>query len=172
METTGELCGGPSWVRTVLIGRNPNRTLVRIVVLVITSVVVFRYALLPIRVEGESMLPAYRNGGVHFVNRLAYLFHEPQRGDVIAIRYAGIHMMLMKRIVALPGENVAFHEGHVFINGRELAEPYATRSNWELEPGIMRPDEYYVVGDNRSMPEGDHTKGGALRYRIIGKVIL
>jgi signal peptidase I len=172
METTGESCGEPSWVRTVLIGRNPNRTLVRIVVLVITSVVVFRYALLPIRVEGVSMLPGYRNGGVHFVNRMAYLFHEPRRGDVVAIRYAGIHMMLMKRIVALPGETIVFHEGHVFINGRQLDEPYATRSNWELEPGKMTSDEYYVVGDNRSMPESDHTKGGALRSRIVGKVIL
>jgi signal peptidase I len=172
MGTGGDGCGRSTWVRTVLIGRNPNRTLVRIVVLVVTCVVVFRFALLPIRVEGESMLPTYKNGGVHFVNRLAYLFHEPQRGDVIAIRYAGIHMMLMKRIVALPGETVAFHEGHLYINGRQMEEAYVTGSNWDLEPGRMAPGEYYVVGDNRTMPEADHTKGGAMRDRIIGKVML
>jgi len=160
------------WLRRVVIGRNPSRTLVRTMALMVVSVVVFHFVLLPIQVEGISMLPTYRDHGVHFVNRLAYVFHEPQRGDVIAIRYSGIHMMLMKRVVALPGERVAFHGGHLYINGKPLEEPYVKRCNWEFEAGEMKPDMYYVVGDNRSMPEADHTKGGAWRYRIVGKVIL
>ena len=55
------------------------------------------------------MLPTYRDHGVNFVNRLAYVFHEPRRGDVVAIRtLAGEHVMYMKRIVGLPGETVTF----------------------------------------------------------------
>ena len=119
------------------------------------------------------MLPTYRQPGVNFVNRLAYSFHEPQRGDVIAIRYAGPHVMLMKRIIGLPGETVGFHEGHAIINGQVLDEPYVKYScAWEIAPKQLGSGEYYVVGDNRSMAEGDHTKGVALRRRIIGKVLL
>ncbi len=162
-----------NWLRTIIIGRKPERTAVRILVLVVTCFVVFRFVLLPIHVEGMSMIPAYKDNQVNFVNRLAYLFHEPRRGDVVAIRTSGISIMYMKRIIGLPGETVAFHEGHAMINGRVLEEPYQkSRCDWEIAPKQLGPTEYFFVGDNRSMPEADHTKGKAERSRIVGKVLL
>src|SRR3974377_129129 len=86
-----------------LIGRRPRYTAIRTVALIVISLVVFSRVLLPIRVEGVSMLPTYKENGINFVNCFAYLLHGPQRGDVVAIRYAGKHIMLMKRIIALPG---------------------------------------------------------------------
>jgi signal peptidase I len=163
----------PSWLRTILIGRRPERTLVRIVVLVVTCLVVFRFVFLPIRVEGASMAPTYKDRRVNFVNRLAYLFHEPQRGDVVAIKLSGISVMYMKRIIGLPGDTVAFHDGRAYINGQLLAEPYVKfPSSWEQEAKRLGPMEYYFVGDNRSMPQADHTQGKADRERIVGKVLL
>src|SRR5262249_7346901 len=97
----------------------------------------------------------------------------PRRGDVVAIRLAGPHIMLMKRIIALPGETVAFHWGKTYINGRPLEEPYLRfPCDWEREPVTLGPDEYFVVGDNRSMPQVDHTFGRAGRERIVGRVML
>ena len=55
----------------VVIGRNPKRTLIRIAILVVTCLVLFKLVLLPIRIEGPSMLPTYQNHRVNFVNRLA-----------------------------------------------------------------------------------------------------
>ncbi len=163
----------PTWLQRAIIGRNPSFTIARIVILVATCTVVFRFVLLPIRVEGVSMLPTYKNHGIHFINRFAYLSRPPQRGDVVGIRYTGIHVMLMKRIVGLPGETLAFHAGHLFINGQLVEEPYVKSScDWEIPPETIGPDEYYVVGDNRSMPEADHTKGRAQLSRVIGKVVL
>jgi len=163
----------PSWLRTILIGRNPERTLVRIVVLVITCFVVFRFVFLPIRVEGASMFPTYKDRRVNFVNRLAYLFHEPRRGDVVAIRTSGISIMYMKRVIGLPGETVAFHLGHAVIDGQVLEEPYIKYPcDWELPPRHLGANEYFFVGDNRSMPASDHYMGVATRHRIVGKVIL
>lgn len=164
-----------SWVRTVIIGRNPRLTLVRIVVLVVTCLVVFKFVLLPIRVDGPSMLPTYREGSVNFVSRLAYLNREPKRGDVVAVRYSGQSIMLMKRIVGLPGETIEFVDGRILINGRFLSEPYLKyECDWMVKPDHFQllDDEYYVVGDNRSMPFEDHKQGGARRERIVGKVLL
>jgi len=174
MEINVDPAQSPSWLQRVLIGRNPKRTLVRIVVLVAVSFVVFTFVLLPIRVEGGSMLPTYRDRSVNFVNRLAYLFHEPRRGDVVAIGLeAGNHIMFMKRIVGLPGETVAFHQGHLYINGKLLDEPYVKlRGNWEHEPEPVGLDEYYVVGDNRDMAQEGHVQGRPKRERIVGKVLL
>jgi signal peptidase I len=174
MGTNADAAQPPSWLLRVLIGRKPKRTLVRIAVLVVVSFIVFKFVLVPIRVEGGSMLPTYKENGVNFVNRQAYLFHEPRRGDVVGIRLlAGEHIMYMKRIVGLPGETVAFHQGRLYINGQPLAEPYVKlRGNWEHEPEQVGPDQYYVVGDNRDMPWDDHYKGRSTRDRIVGKVLL
>ena len=144
-----------SWVRTITIGRNPKVTLIRVAVLVVTCTILFKYVLLPIRVDGPSMSPTYRERSVNFINRLAYRNKEPKRGDVVAVRYTGPNMMLMKRVVALPGETIEFVGGRILINGRFLDEPYLNNEcDWNVKPehSTMRDDEYYVVGDNRSMP--------------------
>ena len=163
----------PGWLRIVLIGRNPKTTLVRVAVLIVTSFVVFKFILLPIRVEGISMLPNYKDRSWNLVNRFAYLRHEPQRGDVVSIRLAGPHVMYMKRIIGLPGETVGFVDGRVLINGEVLDEPYEKYAcDWNRPPVKLEPDEYFVVGDNRTMPWEDHKFGKVERGRIIGKAIL
>lgn len=175
MQTATGQHASPSWVRTVIIGRNPRRTLVRIAVLVVTCVILFKFILLPIRVDGPSMQPTYREGSVNFVNRLAFLRREPRRFEVVAVRYSGKSIMLMKRIVGLPGETIEFVEGRVLINGRFLDEPYLKyECDWTVKPEHYQllDDEYYVVGDNRSMPFEDHKQGAARRERIVGKVML
>ncbi|HNT15384.1 MAG TPA: signal peptidase I [Verrucomicrobiota bacterium] len=139
------------------------------------ALVVFKFWLLPIRLEGASMEPTYKSGSVNFINRLAYWRHEPQRGDVVGVRYSGHSIMLLKRIVGLPGETVEFVDGQLWINGRRLPEPYLHyESRWNVRPEHYRlgPDEYYVVGDNRSMPYELHEKGAARRERIVGRVLL
>jgi signal peptidase I len=163
----------PPWLQVMILGRSPRRTLVRVVVLVVTILLVREFALIPIRIVGPSMMPTYPSGGVNLVNRLAYFRSPPQRGDVVAIRTSGESIMFMKRIVGLPGETVQFHRGRLLINGRELDEPYLKLGcDWESLPKTLGPDRYYVVGDNRSMPEQDHTEGIAVRERIVGKILL
>lgn len=163
----------PPWLKTAVIGRHPRRTLWRVLGLVCVCVVVFRFILLPVRVEGESMWPTYHNKRVNFINRLAYVRHEPRRGDVVGIQLAGRRVMFMKRIVGLPGETVEFHRGRLYINGRLLPEPYVrTRCDWELPPEQLGADEYFVAGDNRGMAAWDHALGATTRRRIVGKVLL
>ena len=160
-------------MRALLIGRNPRLTLIRIVALVAVFGVAFGFALLPIRVTGISMLPTYPNRSLNLVNRLAYIFHEPQRGDVVSIQLTGPHGMFMKRIIGLPGETVAFVDGRVLINGKILDEPYEKYScDWTSPPVTLAVDEYYFVGDNRSMPIEDHEHGVKKRIFIVGKVLL
>jgi signal peptidase I len=187
----------PRWLRIVLIGRRPSVTLVRIALLVVVMFTVFGFILLPVRVSGPSMLPNYRNGGVNLVNRFAYLRHEPRRGDVVTIRISGDEysagelfsdlghfrvqfrrlfrpsMMYMKRVVGLPGESIAFFDGQLLVNGQPLDEPYLKFScHWEHEPIILGADQFFLVGDNRSMRMEDHTFLAKGRKRIVGKILL
>ena len=173
MSPTDQMPAKKNWLLVALIGRSPKRTLGRIVVLTVGVILIRKLLILPIRVDGVSMLPTYRDHTVNFVNRAAYAFHEPSRGDVVAIRLSGFSLMYLKRIVGLPGETISFHNGQCFINGQPLKEPYLKLvSNWEMEDKQLASDEYYVVGDNRSMPSADHTQGIASRERIVGKILL
>jgi signal peptidase I len=145
-------------------------------VLVVTCLVVFKYILLPIRVTGISKVPAYKDRSVNVVNRLAYAWHAPRRGDVVSLRFADgaeINVTLMKRIIGLPGETVGFADGHAFIDGQPLEEPYLKLPcDWARPPVKLKGDEYFVVGDNRSMPPDDHWHGVVRLNRIVGKVVL
>ncbi len=161
----------PLWQRLV-VGRHPRRTLLRAAFLAGSAFLVCKFILLPVRISGDSMTPTYRDGGVNFINQLAYRWNRPRRGDVVAIRMSGKHLMLFKRIVALPGETVAIEQGVVLIDGRPLPEPYVKeRAAWQLSPRRLEPDEYLVIGDNRGMPQQAHLFGAAKLERIVGKVL-
>src|ERR1035441_1356397 len=71
------------WLRVVAIGRRPKRTLLRLAVLVVAAVVAFKFVLIPIRVVGFSMEPTFHDHAINFINRLAYVRGQPQRGDVV-----------------------------------------------------------------------------------------
>jgi signal peptidase I len=160
------------WWQVFLIGRNPRVTLVRLVVVVVSAFVTFKYVLVPIRVTGTSMEPAYRNGQVNFVNRLSFRFRPPERGDVVAIRTTGLGVMLLKRLIALPGERVRIEAGQVYVNGEPLEEPYIPkRAPWFEREFELGPDEYFVIGDNRTMSQRDHTHGATTRDRLVGRTL-
>jgi len=136
-------------------------------------ILVSKFVFLPIRIQGVSMLPTYKENRVNFVNRLSYAFHEPQRGDVVAIRLAGQSIMFLKRVVGMPGETIGFHAGQCYIDGEPLTEPYVKSAcSWESPDQRLGPGEYYVVGDNRDMASFEHTQGIALRQRIVVKILL
>ena len=158
--------------REAFLGRNPGQTLVRLGVLVIVSVAVFHWILLPVRTYGPSMLPTYSSGTFHLVNRVGYLWRSPRRGDIVAVRMAGLSVVYVKRIVGLPGERVAIRSGMVTVNGHPLDEPYVERNaRWEMGELALGSDEFFVVGDNRGMRMADHEFGRVKRGRIAGPIL-
>jgi signal peptidase I len=155
----------PRWVA----GADPRRTAVRAAILMAMAYLVFGHILLPVRGAGPSMRPTIDSGDLIFINRLTYRFREPRRGDVVAVRMAGQSVVYVKRLVALPGERVKIEAGAVSINGELLDEPYARRrDDWWLDEASLGSDQYFVVGDNRSMPMHLHDLGTVARARLIG----
>ncbi|MCX8107381.1 MAG: signal peptidase I [Verrucomicrobiae bacterium] len=161
----------PLW-RLVLFGRNPRVTIVRTCLLCAVAWLIFRHVLLPVRVQGISMEPTLRNGSVNLINRIPYWRREPRRGEIVAIRTTGTRVMYLKRIVALPNETIEIKAGRVLVDGQPLVEDYVTNAHtWEMKPRTLGPDEYFVLGDNRSMPMEDHVAGVVKRTRIVGKSV-
>lgn len=149
-----------------------KRFLLRIFLLVCITWFIFSFLLIPLRIEGHSMVPTYRDGSFALCWRLQYLFSPPKRGDVVTVRFAGKKVMLLKRIVGLAGDTVSFRNGQLYINNNLVSEPYVVNnSKWQLAERVVKPGYVYVVGDNRGTSMQRHKFGQVKSKRIIGGVI-
>jgi signal peptidase I len=115
------------------------------------------------------MEPTYMNGGFNFCFKLRYMFSEPGRHDVVAIRLAGEKVILLKRVIALEGDVVEFRNGALLVNEKKVDEPYVHYpSDWNLSSRKVDRNHVYVVGDNRGVHIDVHQFGQTSIKRIIG----
>ncbi len=141
----------------------------RLILVALAAYLFFGQVCLPAVTRGSSMVPTYADGQLLFCWRPKVWFGSLERGDVVMVRFSGRRVMLLKRIVALGGETVAFAEGRLLVNGEPLDEPYVkTACDWELEPREVPPGHVYVIGDNRGTPMETHQFGSVARERIVG----
>jgi signal peptidase I len=130
---------------------------------------IFHWVLWPVQILGDSMLPNYHAGERHFINKFAYVSDQPVRGDVVGVRVSREDTYI-KRVIGLPGEEISFTNGVVFINGVLLPEQYVkTRvpAEWPHDAVKLAAETYYVMGDNRAV-----SVLGKIRIdQIVGKVV-
>ena len=143
--------------------------LLRVSIVALAAYLFFGQICVPIRIQGSSMEPTYRNGGVNFCWRLGYTFAKPKRHDIVVVRLAGRKVMLLKRVVAVEDESVEFREGKLFVGGQRIDEPYVCcPCTWNLSPRRVDRGCVYLVGDNRDMPIDNHYFGQTPIRRIVG----
>jgi len=144
----------------------------RAIVVAAVSFIIFYFFLTPIRLRGKSMEPTLKDGSIHFLCKICFMFKEPKRGDIVGIKLAGRKVILLKRVVGVEGEKVEFREGKLFIEGKEVYEPYIKgESDWNYEGKVVEKGKLFVVGDNRSVPIESHDFGEVSKKRIVGKMI-
>jgi signal peptidase I len=116
------------------------------------------------------MLPTCGEGQLAVVNKLAYRYAMPRRGDIVCV-WTG-EELLIKRIVGLPGEKLALRNGAFEVDGRPLSEPYVQfNGHWTVGAGEIGRGRYVVVGDNRSMPQKDQLMAVVNSDRILGRLL-
>ena len=124
------------------------------------------------RVGKQSMEPTFISGDVLIVNRLAYHFGQPKRGEVITFHYPlDTSVDYIKRVIGLPGDHIEIKSEKLFINGVEIQEPYvvypsSTQGVWDVPPGSL-----FVMGDNRAVSADSRSWGYLPEQDIIGKVL-
>ena len=153
--------------------RSLLRDLLETAILTVAIFLVVRVGLQNFRVEGDSMTPNLHNGEYILVNKVDYMLHGPQRGDVVVFRAVPAGQPdrdFIKRVVGLPGETVAVNHNTVYINGHPLKEPYYHYPmNYVFAKQKVPANNYFVLGDNRSNSEDSHLWKWLPRKYIIGK---
>lgn len=171
------------------------------VLVVMVLYVALRIFLIPYQVDGASMSPDLRDGERVFVHRMAYThfdsgalwnalpwahrdghddvfsFGPPERGDIIVLEPPTTSgEPYIKRVIGLPGEQVTFREGLVFINGQALTEPYIEGAITSCVHGpwcsLTVPDDaVFVLGDNRQDSTDSRFFGTITYDHIIGQAV-
>ena len=139
----------------------------------LVSIFIITFLYQPVKVEGTSMLPRLEDQDRLFINKFAYHFEKIERGDVVVFYYPrDPQKSYIKRVIALPGEDLRIQGGRVYVNGKLLAEPYVPRQYEDMrsEDEIVIPrDEYFVMGDHRSISSDSRDFGAVPRDLIYGK---
>ena len=135
----------------------------------------------PFIVRGDSMVPTFMNNDYLIVDQLTYRFEEPQRGDVIIMRYPkDPSVFFIKRIVGLPGETLQLQGKQIVISGGANPKPFVldqsfidpSRINEQYATYTLGPDEYFVMGDNRDESSDSRSWGNLPRADIVGRAVL
>ncbi len=148
------------------------------------------------KVEGSSMEPTLHDGEFLLVDKAVYwslspglverilpnlhpdgetqriyLFHPPQRGDIVVFRFPHDPSRdFIKRVIGVPGDVVEIRDGRVFVNNRPLVEPYVLAPpHYQMVPQKVQPGHYFVLGDNRNNSSDSHVWGLVPWDDIIGQ---
>ena len=133
-------------------------------------------------VDGHSMDTTLHDGDRVFVNKLSYRLHDPEsrrRGRAPRDRRRVVERDLIKRVIALEGEEILVRNCEVFIDGVELSEPYLDPEiiesggcGTEYGPEVVPEDQVFVMGDNRGGSQDSRAIGFIDEDEIVGRAFV
>ncbi len=151
---------------------------VAVIALVLAGLV--RYFLIqPFFVEGASMEPNFENGEYLLVDELSYYFRPVERGEVVVFHYPlDTSKYYIKRVIGLPEETVEIKNSQVIIYNNEYPDGFALNESYlpkslttdgQIKEKLGK-DEYFVLGDNRSVSYDSRRWGVLPKNDIVGRV--
>lgn len=162
----------PSFGRRML--RALRDVLETIVPAVVIALLINLFLAQATRVYGQSMEPNLHTDQRLVVEKLSYRFHAPRREDVVVLKVTeNAEDLLIKRVIALPGETVEVKDGLVYVDGVILEETYLSqKTRGRYGPVYIPPLHVFVLGDNRGASNDSRSFGPIHIKHIIGRAWL
>lgn len=166
-----------------------------IVFAIIIAVLIRTFVFEPVLVQGSSMEDTLYTNERLILYKLGYQIGEPERGDIIVLKYREGKMILfpflqklgilnnngidqeidyIKRVIAVPGDTIDIRDGKVYVNGEVLDESYIkgnTMPKGARLPATIEEGYYFVMGDNRPHSSDSRLIGLIEQDRIKGKAV-
>lgn len=135
-----------------------KRLLLLIILGVIGGLLFRRYCFEVVYIASASMEPTFKVKEQVVVNRFAYFFKSPERGDIVLLKSPVSTKEVVKRVVGLPGELISISDKEVYIDDELLEEDYVKYIRKDeilvgdnLVAVTVAKNHYFVMGDNRDV---------------------
>jgi signal peptidase I len=155
--------------------------IVEIVVISLAIILPIRYFLVqPFYVKGASMEPTFDDKEYLIIDELSYRMRHAERSEVVVFRYPlDPRQFFIKRVIGLPGETIKVSGEKITITNDAHPEGFVLDESAYLSPDVpthgdrtvkLAPDEYFVMGDNRTASLDSRTFGPLPAQNIVGRV--
>ncbi len=121
----------------------------------------------PIIVQGDSMKPTLNGNEIMMLKKYDKNF---ERFDVVVVNKSVEGDNLIKRVIGMPGETIEYKNDQLYINGKVIDDPYGTGITGVIKPITMGENEYFVMGDNRTVSLDSRVLGVIAKDEIEGTV--
>ena len=139
-------------------------------ILIIVSVLIIRtFIVTPAIVEGASMDHTLEDGQLVFINKFVYNVKDIERFDIVVLNNEEDNDRIIKRIIGLPSEIIEYNNNQLYVNGKLIEQTYKVKDteNFTVQ---LKANEYFVLGDNRTVSKDSRMLGAFKEKDIIGRV--
>ena len=139
--------------------------------IVLTAIIITRlFFFSPIRVNGTSMYPTLQDKEFMILNKIS-LKQGINRFDIVVVQDNN-NKYIIKRVIGLPGESVMYKDNKLYINGKVVEDNYSKTTTNDFDNVVLGENEYFVIGDNRTVSKDSRIIGPVNIKNIKGKTNL
>jgi signal peptidase I len=156
-------------------------------------------------IPSESMVPTLKERDRVIVSRISFKLGDPKRGDIIVFQNPGFvdrgrkdpiskgarnvlelvgigqpkDKYYIKRAIGMPGDKLSIHDNRVYVNGKELPEPWLEKDVFTDDIGeyggvemVIPKGKYFMMGDNRDRSSDSRVFGLVDRSAMVGRAFV
>ena len=146
---------------------NRIKNLLPYIVIIIVVILMRTFIITPVKVDGSSMVPTLKNNDILLLKKYD---KDYKYGDIVILKYGKAN--LVKRIIGVPGDSIRITNGILYINEKEIEDPYSKiTNNFNLSDygyNKIPKDYYFVMGDNRTASSDCRIIGLIKKSDILG----
>lgn len=139
------------------------------ILIIIIVLLVKKFVVSPIRVNGSSMEDTLHNGDVMILNIIGCRFSDIERFDIVVVDEK--HEYLIKRVIGLPGEKIEYKDNKLYVNGKLVKDNHSDKITEDFYYNVPK-DSYFVMGDNRTNSLDSRYFGAFKKKDVVGKTKL
>lgn len=133
--------------------------------IILLVIIIRTFIATPIIVQGESMVPTLKGGELMILKKFDKTY---ERFDIVVVNKSVEGNNLIKRVIGLPGEKIRYKNGNLYINDEIIEDIYAYGDTNNFQEIILGEDEYFLMGDNRSVSLDSRILGAIKKDEIEG----
>lgn len=135
-------------------------------VIIILVLLIKAFIFTPVIVNGPSMMTNLHDRDIMILDKIGMKINGINRFDIVVIQTS--QSKIIKRVIGLPGEIIEYKDNKLYINDKEVEDPYPSQITSDIERQLIPENTYYVLGDNRTDSVDSRILGPIDKNKILG----